>query len=181
MGRIMAMSRVSAVPDPRSVTTGRVGSVRPMATARLSELEDQAWRGFLLAHERIWREIEAGLAPLDVSMAEYSVLALLADAGRSGMRMSDLAERRLMSTGGFTRLADRLERRGLIERRRSVEDGRGFTAVLTREGRALMRKAWQQQYGDLRRLFLDRLDNDDLRNLARVWARLAPEDDAPTP
>jgi DNA-binding MarR family transcriptional regulator len=36
------------------------------------------------------------------------------------MRTSDLAEQRLMSSGGFTRLADRLERRGLIERGRSA-------------------------------------------------------------
>ncbi|OLT14149.1 hypothetical protein BJF79_03000 [Actinomadura sp. CNU-125] len=151
-----------------------------MATVRLSELEDQAWRGFLYAHDRIWREIEAGLAPFGVSMAEYSVLALLGDAGRDGMRMSELAERRVMSTGGFTRLADRLEKRGLIERRRSAEDGRGFEVILTREGRALLRKAWKQQYDDLRRLFFDRLDDDDLRNLAAVWTRLAPEDDPAT-
>ncbi|MFF0794754.1 MarR family transcriptional regulator [Streptomyces spiralis] len=69
-------------------------------------------------------------------MAEYSVLALLGQAGRKGMRMSELAQRRLMSAGGFTRLADRLEQRGLIERRRSPGDGRGFEAVLTSDGRA---------------------------------------------
>ncbi|GAA2142907.1 MarR family winged helix-turn-helix transcriptional regulator [Actinomadura napierensis] len=151
-----------------------------MASERLSGLEDEAWRGFLFAHDRIWREVEAGLAPLGVSMAEYSVLALLGEAGRDGMRMTELAKRRVMSTGGFTRLADRLERRGLIERRRSADDGRGFVAVLTRDGRALLRKAWKQQHGDLRRLFFDRLDEDDLRNLSTVWARLAPEDDDAT-
>jgi len=151
-----------------------------MATVRLSELEDEAWRGFLSAHDRIWREIEAGLAPLGVSMAEYSVLALLGEAGRDGMRMSELAKRRVMSTGGFTRLADRLERRGLIERRRSADDGRGFDALLTQDGRAVLRKAWKQQHGDLRKFFFDRLDEDDLRNLATVWARLAPEDDGAT-
>ncbi|GAA3220694.1 hypothetical protein GCM10020216_031700 [Nonomuraea helvata] len=148
-----------------------------MATDKLRELEDQAWRGFLLTHDRIWREIEAGLAPLNVSMAEYSVLALLGEAGRNGMRMSELAQQRLMSTGGFTRLADRLERRGLIERRRTADDGRGFTAVLTKDGRALMRKAWRQQHSDLRRLFFDRLDDEHLRNLAEVWARLDPDDE----
>ena len=115
-----------------------------MATDKLSELEYAAWQGFLLAHDRIWRAIEAGLAPLNVSMAEYGVLALLGEAGRKGMRMSDLAQRSLMTSGGFTRLADRLERRGLIERRRSADDGRGFEAVLTREGKALLRKAWRQ-------------------------------------
>ncbi|MEV4806962.1 MarR family transcriptional regulator [Nonomuraea sp. NPDC049421] len=149
-----------------------------MATERLSELEDAAWRGFLVTHDRIWREIEAGLAPLGVSMAEYSVLALLGEAGRKGMRMSELAQERLMSSGGFTRLADRLERRGLIERRRSAEDGRGFEVYLTKEGRALMRKAWRRQHGDLRRLFFDRLGDDDLETLAAIWTRLTPPDDA---
>jgi DNA-binding MarR family transcriptional regulator len=146
-----------------------------MATERLRPLEDEAWRGFLLTHDRIWRSIEAGLAPLNVSMAEYSVLALLGEAAPKPMRMSELAERRLMSTGGFTRLADRLERRGLIERRRSAVDGRGFEVTLTREGRALLRKAWSRQYRDLHRLFLDRLDDDDLRRLADIWDRLAVE------
>src|SRR5690348_16293996 len=134
-----------------------------MATEELTELEDAAWRGFLLTHDRLWRALEAGLAALDVSMAEYSVLALLGEAGPKGMRMSDLAERRLMSTGGFTRLADRLERRGLMQRRRSAVDGRSIEAALTSEGRSLLRKAWRRQYRDLRRLFFDRLDDEDLR------------------
>jgi DNA-binding MarR family transcriptional regulator len=146
-----------------------------MATERLRPLEDEAWRGFLVTHDRIWRSIQDGLAPLNVSMAEYSVLALLGEAGAKGMRMSDLAERRLMSTGGFTRLADRLERRGLIERRQSAIDARSTDATLTPAGRALLRKAWRQQYRDLRRLFFDRLDDDDLRKLAKIWDRLAVE------
>ncbi|GGH45400.1 MarR family winged helix-turn-helix transcriptional regulator [Microbacterium album] len=146
-----------------------------MPSPRLTPLEDDAWQGFLYAHDRIWREIEAGLAPLGVSMAEYSVLALLARAGEEGMRMSDLARRRVMSTGGFTRLADRLERRGLIARRRAAEDGRGYVATLTKDGRSVLRKAWRQQHNDLRRLFLDRLDETDLQDLVRIWARLGED------
>ena len=152
---------------------------RRVANPRLTELEDEAWQGFLYTHDHVWREIEAGLAPLNVSMAEYSVLALLGRAGRDGMRMSELARRRLMSTGGFTRLADRLERGGLIERRQAAGDGRGFVAVLTADGRTLLRRAWRQQNADLRRLFFDRLDDNDLRDLARIWARLNPDEDAP--
>ena len=146
-----------------------------MATERLRPLEDAAWRGFLLTHDRIWRSIQEGLAPLNVSMAEYSVLALLGEAGPKGMRMSELAERRLMSTGGFTRLADRLEHRGLIERRRSGVDGRSIDATLTSQGRALLRKAWRRQYRDLHSLFFDRLDDEDLRRLADIWDRLLVE------
>lgn len=127
-----------------------------MAADRLDELEQEAWEGFLRTHERLWRTMAERLARLDVSMAEYSVLALLGSAGPEGMRMSDLAQRRLMSSGGFTRLADRLEGRGLIERRRSTVDGRSFEAVLTKEGRALLRRAWRQHHRDLHELFFDR-------------------------
>lgn len=148
-----------------------------MAAPRLTELENEAWQGFLYTHDRVWREVEAGLAPLGVSMAEYSVLALLGRAGRDGMRMSDLARERLMTTGGFTRLADRLERRGLIERNRTAEDKRSFVAVLTPEGRTILRQAWRQQHADLRRTFFDSLTEDDLSDLARIWAKLRPEED----
>lgn len=147
-----------------------------MATPQLTDLENEAWQGFLYTHDRVWTEVESGLKPLGVSMPEYSVLALLGQAGRGGMRMSELAKQRLMSTGGFTRLADRLERRGFIERKRATQDKRGFLAILTPQGRAVLRKAWKKQYGDLRRLFFDRLDDQDLGDLARIWDKLQPDE-----
>ncbi len=136
-----------------------------------------AWAGFLTTHGRIWRELESGLAPLQLSMAEYDVLAQLAIAGRGGLRMSFLAERRLMSTGGFTRLADRLERRELIERRQSDRDRRILAAILTAAGRSMLRRAWRRHHADVRRLFLDRLDDDQLGRLAEIWVRLDPDND----
>ncbi|WUH98519.1 MarR family transcriptional regulator [Spirillospora sp. NBC_00431] len=148
-----------------------------MATDSLRDLEQEAWGGFLYTHERLWRALEAGLARLNVSMAEYSVLSLLYEAGPDGMRMSELAQRRLMSSGGFTRLADRLQNRGLIERRRSAADGRGFEATLTRGGRALTRRARRQHHSDLNELFFGRLDDDRLRALAETWTLLDPERD----
>ena len=146
-----------------------------MATPQLTPLEDKAWQGFLYLHDRLWREIEAELEGAGVSMAEYSVLALLAKAGRAGMRMSELAQRRVMSTGGFSRLTDRLQQRGLVERQRASDDGRGYVVVLTSDGRSLLRRAWRTHYAELRRLFLDRLDETDLADLARIWERLDPQ------
>ncbi|MGO2110182.1 MAG: MarR family winged helix-turn-helix transcriptional regulator [Pseudoclavibacter sp.] len=143
-----------------------------MAPQRLTELEDEAWRGFLVTHERIWRELGANLAPLGVSMAEYSVLGLLGEAGRDGLRLNELAEKRGMSGPGLSRLADRLERRGLIERSRAAGDGRSYELTLTAAGRSLLRAAWKQQYADIRRLFLDVLSDDQLGALAGAWASL---------
>lgn len=147
-----------------------------MATERLTELEDEAWRGFLMSHERIWRQIEADLTPLGVSTTEYSVLALLGEAGRGGIRLSELAEKRMMSTAGLSRLADRLEQRGLVERCRVATDGRGYELTLTPAGRSLLRKAWKKQHAGIKRLFLDKLSDDQLRALAGAWASLAEPD-----
>ncbi|MEU3623035.1 hypothetical protein BS329_20780 [Amycolatopsis coloradensis] len=143
-----------------------------MTEGRLNALEEEAWGGFLRTHERLWRQLETGLSAVNVSLAEYDVLLALDAAGPGGLRMSDLAERRLMSTGGFTRLADRLERRSLIERRRSAVDGRSLDAVLTDEGRTLLRQARRQHHSDLRTHFFERLNTDDLRQLADIWTRL---------
>ena len=148
-----------------------------MATEGLTELEDEAWRGFLMSHERIWRQIEADLAPFGVSSTEYSVLALLGEAGRRGIRLSELAEQRMMSTAGLSRLADRLEQRDLVERCRVATDGRGYELTLTPAGRSLLRKAWKQQRAGIRRLFLDKLSDDQLRALAGAWESLAAPDD----
>lgn len=144
-----------------------------MATDRLTELEDDAWRGFLSVHDHILRKLGEGLAPLGVSMAEYSVLGLLGEAGKSGLRLTELAERRGMSGPGLSRLADRLEQRGLIKRSRAVSDGRSYQLTLTREGRSLLREAWKQHYADIRRLFLDKLSEVQLKALADIWASLA--------
>jgi DNA-binding MarR family transcriptional regulator len=148
-----------------------------MASDGLSDLEQGAWRGFLETHDRLWRTMEAGLATVNVSMAEYSVMALLDEAGPAGLRMSDLAQRRLMSTGGFTRIADRLENCGLIERRRSATDGRSLEATLTRAGRALMRRARARHHQDLRAHFFGHLTDAQLRSLIEVWTLLAPAED----
>lgn len=146
-----------------------------MSTHRLTKLEDEAWRGFLITHERIWRELGANLAPLGLSMAEYSVLGLLGEAGRDGLRLTELAELRGMSGPGLSRLADRLEQRGLIERCRMVADGRSYELKLTAPGRSLLRKAWRQQHADISRLFLARLSDDQLRTLADIWTTLADQ------
>ena len=56
------------------------------------------------------------------------------------MRMSDLASSVLLSASGVTRLVDQLADRGLIERQADSKDARATIAVLTREGKALLRK-----------------------------------------
>ncbi len=69
-----------------------------------------------------------------MALSTYDVLLRLVRA-RDGLRMSELAKRVFMTTGGLTRMADRLERDGLITRSRSANDLRGYEARITPTGR----------------------------------------------
>lgn len=139
---------------------------------RLSELEQAAWGGFLATHAALWKAMERRLAPIGLSLTDYDVLLKLEEVGSDGLRMSDLASRLLMSSGGFTRLADRLERQGYVQRHRCETDGRGMRAVLTPAGRRVLRRARAAHLDDVRTLFLGPLSETELRRLASAWRRL---------
>ncbi len=139
----------------------------------LSPLEREAWRGFLHTHAAVWKALDAELAKDDLSMPAYELLLTLQEAGDGGVRMSDLARTLRFSGGGLTRLVDRLERQGYVARRRCPEDGRGFDAVLTPSGERDLRRVHARHVRHVRTHVLDLLDDDDLRAMARVWAKVA--------
>jgi DNA-binding MarR family transcriptional regulator len=144
-------------------------------TGRLSAEELAAWRGFLRVHSALFHQLDADLSAADdLPLRSYEVLLLLEDAPQRRLRMSDLSRSVLLSPSGVTRLIDRLEREGLVERERCPDDGRGYNAVLTGAGDARLRRARATHLAGVRRLFLDRLDDDDLLRLAEYWDRLVP-------
>jgi DNA-binding MarR family transcriptional regulator len=142
----------------------------------LTPLELDAWRGFLRAHAEIVRELDRELqAEHGLALMSYEVLLYLAEAPGNRLRMSELASWLLLSQSGVTRLVDRLERQGLVRRERCEDDARGFFAVLDREGEARFRDARPTHLAGIRRLFLDRLSEDDQRSLRTAWERLGAE------
>jgi DNA-binding MarR family transcriptional regulator len=144
-----------------------------MAANRLSPLELDAWGGLLRTHTVLYRELERRLVKSSgMSISDYDVLVRLAWAGRSGLRMSELATRGLMTTGGLTRLVDRLERDGLITRTRTAHDLRGYEARITEAGRKAFRRANRQHLADVRELFLAHITTEQLEVLAEVWRRV---------
>lgn len=76
------------------------------------------------------------LAPLEISSAQFIVIAMLA-ASSGVMSASDLCKGISYDAGAMTRMLDRLESKGLIRRNRSTEDRRLMHLELTEEGRAV--------------------------------------------
>lgn len=140
---------------------------------QLTPLEMEAWGGFLRTHTVLYRELDRRLAMSgQMPLSTYDVLLRLAWAGSAGLRMRELAQQVFMTSGGLTRMADRLERDGLITRTRSAGDLRGYEARITPAGRRALKRANLQHLDDVRELFLDHLTQEELDVLARVWRRL---------
>jgi DNA-binding MarR family transcriptional regulator len=76
------------------------------------------------------------LAPLEISSAQFIVIAMLA-ASNDAMSAADLCKGISYDAGAMTRMLDRLESKGLIRRNRSTQDRRLMHLELTEEGRAV--------------------------------------------
>jgi DNA-binding MarR family transcriptional regulator len=140
----------------------------------LSEGEVRAWRGLLRAHACLAKRLDAELERAHgLPMTSYEVLQHLDDAPRGRMRMCDLAEQARLSRSGLTRLVDRLERDGLLERCTCDHDARGAYACLTELGRARLAQARGTHLGVVREQFFSRFSERELSVLADMWDRIA--------
>ncbi len=102
----------------------------------------------------------------DLTLADYDVLLRLSSAPEKALRMSDLAERVLMSPSGTTRLVDRLTKRGLVERKEDPADGRVAMAHLTEAGARHLRRAARTHLRGIREHFTGRLTATQLHHVA---------------
>src|ERR671926_250691 len=99
------------------------------------------WGLFLEVHASIGRRLSRELrAEVDLPDAWFDVLLRIGRTPGQAVRMTDLARMVLFSSGGFTKLADRMEQAGLIRREQCPGDRRSLLAVLTPEGRRVLER-----------------------------------------
>jgi DNA-binding MarR family transcriptional regulator len=147
----------------------------PDPIRELTRQELGAWRGMLRVHSALVKALDAELiAEHDLPLTSYEVLITLQAAPFRRRRMAELADGVLLSRSGMTRLVDRLEREGLLERDACVEDGRGTFAVLTDKGEALLGRARRTHLDGVRERFLEHYSPQELELLARLWNRVLP-------
>ncbi|HUK71834.1 MAG TPA: MarR family transcriptional regulator [Streptosporangiaceae bacterium] len=140
----------------------------------ISPEELAVWRSLQRAQVTIMRRIEAELLDRhDLPLASFEVLQQLANAPQRRLRMNDLADRVLLSRSGLTRLVDRLEREGLVERHACTSDARGLYAVLTAAGSRRLAGATPTYHQCIRECFLDRIGAGELRQVGATASRLA--------
>lgn len=89
---------------------------------------------FAEAYTGLTARLAAHFAQHALDPVEFETLIRLARSPDKLLRMSDLANQTGLSTSGVTRVVDRLERAGLVERQACPTDRRGSFTVITDAG-----------------------------------------------
>jgi DNA-binding MarR family transcriptional regulator len=111
--------------------------------AQFNSTQNSLWKLFLTAHTRLVDRVEQDFKQAELPPFEwYDVLIALKQAPNQQLRLSELAEQLLVNRTNVTRLADRLENAGLIQRKVCKDDRRGAFAVLTKAGLEMQQKMW---------------------------------------
>jgi DNA-binding MarR family transcriptional regulator len=100
---------------------------------------------------------EAGLSDVD-----FETLIRLARSPERRLRMSDLAAQTSLSASGITRVVDRLEREGLVERRACETDRRASYAVLSEAGSERLRTVLPSHIENIEHWFTGLLSPEQL-------------------
>jgi DNA-binding MarR family transcriptional regulator len=162
----MTTPAAAAVPEAAPVPGD------PDQPCSTEELLD-AWTGIVRGFAHVNRtlacqvEQETGLAPPD-----FFVLSRLWRSPDPAVPLSTLGRELAFSSGGFTKVADRLQQAGLIVRQPSPSDRRVTNAVLTPAGRATAERALSVYCTALRELVLRHLGTDGLRGMVGQMSRL---------
>ena len=151
-----------------------------MANPRwLNDVEFRAWLGYrrlrLLLDAEVTRDLTRASG---LSAADYDVLSALMDAPEQRERVTELARRMLWSKSRLSRHIGRMRERGLVERADGAGEGRWADVVLTEDGARAIVAAAPAHVESVRRHFIDRLTEEQLRvfgDIAEtVLSRLPP-------
>jgi len=122
----------------------------------------EAWRSMLRAHATLMRRLDTDLErETGLALADFDVLAQLAEA-HGELRMTELADRALISRSGMSRRVARLADEGLVRRDRARSDARGVVVALTHAGMARLGETAPVHARGISKLFVAQLDDQEL-------------------
>ena len=104
----------------------------------LESLRQAAFLDLVRTAATVEHAFEEGLKPYGVTLTQYNVLRILRGAGEDGLCRNEVKARMVKAVPDATRLLDRLEAAGYVERRRDNADRRFVTARITPAGLELL-------------------------------------------
>jgi DNA-binding MarR family transcriptional regulator len=135
-------------------------------------LAAETWESLFRAQVAVMRRLQSGPAFRDLAVNEYDVLFTLSRCPSGWLRLNELNDNVLLSQSSLSRLVDRLEKRGLVERQPAPDDGRGVLLKLTGEGAALQKEIGREHVRDIAELVAPALTAAEQRELLRLTEKL---------
>ena len=132
-----------------------------------SSLEEEALISLQRTADQLQWRISELLKPYGISPTQYNALRILRGAKGRGHSCSEIAKRMINRDPDITRLVDRLERRGLVQRTREEKDRRVVIARITPAGLELL-KGLDRPVEELNRKILGHLGNQRLKTLIKL-------------
>ena len=131
-----------------------------------------AWSSLLRAHASLLRQLESDLEKeTGLALADFDVLAQLALAGGE-LRMTDLANKALISRSGMTRRVARLVEEGLVRRAGAGADARGVVVGLTEAGVDRLKETAPVHVRGISERFVARLNDRELAVLQKALEKV---------
>jgi DNA-binding MarR family transcriptional regulator len=142
-------------------TTAR--QLRPLDDRRLTAV------GMVMeVHQGLLQKFGPTLSRHGLSGNEFEVMLRLGRTPGGRLRMSDLATQTTLTTSGVTRVVDRLERSGLVERTMCDADRRGTWAQITGQGTEKISAATEDHLADVEEWFSGRLADEQIATLTDI-------------
>jgi DNA-binding MarR family transcriptional regulator len=108
--------------------------------APFTSREQEAYLSLLRTADALQSRVEAKLKEFGLTGTQYNALRILRGAGADGIPCSEIGERMITRDPDVTRLLDRLQKRGLVERSRGKQDRRVIYGKITPAGLKLLRE-----------------------------------------
>ncbi|MBZ4488448.1 MarR family winged helix-turn-helix transcriptional regulator [Microbacterium sp. cx-55] len=108
-----------------------------------------------------------------ISHSTFELLLLVGRAGAGGIPIRDIAQGRVVTSGGATRLVQRAVTDGLVERRPSPDDARVQLVTLTAQGTQTVLRASEAHVENIQRYLIDNLPAGDVETFARAIRMLS--------
>jgi DNA-binding MarR family transcriptional regulator len=140
-------------------------------TRPFASLEQEAFLGLGRTWAVLEHAVSEALKPYGITPTQYNVLRILRGAGEEGLCRAEVMARMIAKVPDATRLLDRMEAAGLIERERASEDRRFVTTRITSRGAALLGELDQPVQG-LHRKHMRNLGASQLRELITLLEQI---------
>lgn len=140
----------------------------PSSNEATAKQTAEAWESLFRVQVGVMRRLLRDPEFKELTMREYDVLFNLTRCPGGWIRLNELNEHLLISQPSLSRMVDRLEARGLVQRRQAEQDQRGVELALTEEGRDVQRRLGRIHVRGIHDLLSPALDRDELARLKEL-------------